>query len=170
MKTSLLLFAFVSGVLLTSMQAATRTVDQPATVLSVAIHQTPSDPSVTSPLDSPLQPEVYSYDIGIRVGAIVYRTRYDSTLEYLPAVFSENHAIQVSLKNHLMYVDLPGDRAARMVIEGRTYVGTQISYYGNPPPKGFPLHRGPVQWASSKPGQHIVDGELGLDCHRLTFQ
>jgi hypothetical protein len=118
MKKTLWLFAFVSG-LLTSMHAATKNGDQSATVVNVGIHHVHSDLSNPSSLDLPLQPEIYSYDIDIRVGSTVYRTRYDSALDYLPAAFTGNHPLQVNLKNHAMYVTLPGDRRARLIVEGR---------------------------------------------------
>lgn len=118
MKKTLWLFVFVSG-LFTSMHAATNTGDQSATVVSVEIHQAQSDFANAGSLDLPLQPEVHSYDIDIRVGSTVYRTRYESSLDYLPAVFTGNHSLQVNLRNHAMYVTLPGDRWARLMVEGR---------------------------------------------------
>jgi len=120
MKTSVMLFVLVSGVLLASTHAATKTEDQPAIVVSVEPHDLQSNSNHGGPLDLPLQPEVYSYDIGIRVGSTIYRTRYASAFDYLPAVFATNHPIQVSLGDHMMYVTVPGDRALRMAIESRS--------------------------------------------------
>src|SRR5258708_37787826 len=120
MKTSVMLFVLVFGVLLASTHAATKTEDQPAIVVSVETHDAQSNSNHGGPLDLPLQPEVYSYDIGIRVGSTIYRTRYASDFDYLPAVFATNHPIQVSLGDHVMYVSLPGDRALRMAIESRS--------------------------------------------------
>jgi hypothetical protein len=119
MKKGLLLFVFVSGGLLTNMQAATKGGDQTATVVSVENHSNQSDSGNTGSVDSPLQTEVYSYDIGIRVGSTIYRTRYDSTLDYLPAAFAAQQSIHVRLGTHVMYVTLPGDQRARIIIESR---------------------------------------------------
>jgi hypothetical protein len=69
-----------------------------------------------------LQSAVYSYDISIRLGSTVYRTGYDSAFDELPSVFATNHPVQVNLKKHVMYVELPGDRALQMAIESRTAV------------------------------------------------
>jgi len=118
MKKISWLFVVVSG-LLTSMHAATNTGDQSATVVSVEIHSAQSDFANAGSLDLPLQPEIHSYDIDIRVGSTVYRTRYESSLDYLPAAFTGNHPLQVNLKNHAMYVTLPGDRQTRLIVEGR---------------------------------------------------
>jgi len=121
MKNSFMRLVLVCGALLQSMHAATKTGDQPATVVSVERHDTQSGSSFAggNPSDSPLQPQSYSYDIGIRVGSAVYRTRYDSALDYLPAAFAANHPIQVHLMKRAVYVTLPDDRAVRMAVGRR---------------------------------------------------
>ena len=120
MKTSVMLFVLVSGVLSASVHATARTEDQSAIVVSVEPHDPQSTFNYGGPSDLPLQPQVYSYDIGIRVGSIIYRTSYDSAFEDLPAAFTANNPIQVDLRNHVMYVTLSGDRAVRMAIESRS--------------------------------------------------
>jgi hypothetical protein len=120
MKTSVMPFVLMSGVLLGSMQAAAKTEDQPAIVVSVQTHSPQCNSNYAGPLDLPLQPQVYSYDIGIRVGSSIYRTSYASAFDYLPAVFAPHHTIQVNLGDHAIYVTLPGDRAVRMAIESRS--------------------------------------------------
>src|SRR3981081_4464275 len=119
MKTSVMLFVLMSGVLLGSVHAAAKAEDQPAIVVSAENQGPQSSPNYAGPLDIPLQPQIYSYDIGIRVGSAIYRTSYASSFDYLPAVFAPNHPIQVNLGDHVMYVTLPGDRAVRMAIEIR---------------------------------------------------
>ena len=120
MKTSVMLFVLVSSVLSASMHAAARPEDQPAIVVSVELHDPQSNSNYAGPLDLPLQPQVYSYEIGIRVDSTIYRTSYDSAVDNLPAVFTTNHPIQVSLGNHVMHVTLPGGRAVRMAIASRS--------------------------------------------------
>jgi len=116
MKTSATLFALMSGVLSASMHGAAKTEDQPAIVVSVENHDPQSNSNYAGPLDLPLQPQIYSYDIGIQVGSTLYRTSYASAFDYLPAVFATNHPIQVDLGDPVMYVTLPDDRAVRMPI------------------------------------------------------
>ncbi|PYX57096.1 MAG: hypothetical protein DMG76_12615 [Acidobacteria bacterium] len=116
MKTSATLFALMSGVLSASMHGAAKTEDQPAIVVSVENHDPQSNSNYAGPLDLPLQPQIYSYDIGIQVGSTLYRTSYASAFDYLPAVFATNHPIQVDLGDHVMYMTLPDDRAVRMPI------------------------------------------------------
>jgi len=113
--------------------AAAKTGDQPATVVSVERHDNPSsfDYAGSNPSDGPLQSENYSYDIRIRVGSAVYRTRYDSVLDYLPAVFATNRPIQVNLMKHVAYVTLPDDRAVRMTVESRRNVPDTSRQAGN---------------------------------------
>jgi hypothetical protein len=119
MKNNLLLLVIVSGVLSTSLNAATESGYQPATVVSVESHRTPSNNDGGDPSDAPLQSVVNSYEIGIRLGSTVYRTSYDSAFEDLPSIFSPNHPVEVNLKGHVMYVELPGDRPVEMAIESR---------------------------------------------------
>jgi hypothetical protein len=119
MKTSATPFVLMSGVLSASMHGAAKTEDQPAIVVSVENHDRQST-NYAGPLDLPLQPQIYSDHIGIRVGSTLYRTSYASAFDYLPAVFATNHPIQVNLGDHVMYVTLPGDRAVRMPIESRS--------------------------------------------------
>ena len=120
MKTSVMLIVLMSGVLLGSVHAAAKTEDQPAIVVSVENQGPRSNSNYAGPLDLPLQPQIYSYDIGVRVGSTIYRTTYASAFDYLPAVFAPNHPIQVNLGDHVMYVTVPGDRAVRMAIESRS--------------------------------------------------
>jgi hypothetical protein len=125
MRKSLALLAVVTGVLLASMYASTKSEHQSATVISVESHETPSNYAGSNPSDAPLQSEVYSYDIGIRLGCTVYRTRYDSAFDYLPSVFAPNHAVNVNLQKRVLEVSLPGDRTVRMAIDGRNSVKDQ---------------------------------------------
>ena len=121
MKNRFMLCVLVFGLASASVLAAAKTGDQPATVVSVERLDNPSssDHAGSNPSDVPLQSESYSYDIRIRVGSAVYRTRYDSALDYLPAGFATNRPIQVNLMKHVAYVTLPDDRAVRMTVESR---------------------------------------------------
>ena len=123
MKTSMMLFVLVSGVLSASVHATAKTEDQSAIVVTVEPHDPQSNSNYGGPSDLPLQPQVYSYDIGIRVGSIIYRTSYDSAFDDLPAVLATNHPIQVNLGNHVMCVTLPGDRTVRLAIESHRALG-----------------------------------------------
>jgi hypothetical protein len=124
MKTNFILLVLVSGLLLGTMHAATKTVDQTATVVSVDSHepQYNSNYAGTNPSDFPLQSELYHYDIAARVGSTIYRISYDSALDYLPSVFANNHPIQVNLRKHVMYVTLPDEGEVRLPIESRSDV------------------------------------------------
>ncbi len=121
LKKSFTLLALVSGVLLASMHATTKAGYQTATVISVQSRETPPNLNYTgsNPSDAPLQAQVYSYDVGIRLGCTVYRTRYDSAFDYLPSVFAPNHSIEVNLGKRVIEVSLPGDRTVRMGIDSR---------------------------------------------------
>jgi hypothetical protein len=131
MKNSLLLFAIVSGGLLTNMQAATKAGYQPATVVSVESGATPSNNDGGNPSDAPLQSAVNSYDIAVRVADTVYRTSYEAAFDDLPSIFALNHPVQINLKKRVMVVDLPGDGAVEMAIEGRTRDNSATPMVGN---------------------------------------
>jgi hypothetical protein len=122
MKTKLMLLVLVSGVLLESMHAATKTVGQTATVISVESRESQSNSNYagTNWSESPLQSKTYQYDIAARVGSTIYRTSYDSALDFVPSVFATNGPIQVNLRKHVMYVTLPNMGEVRLSVESRT--------------------------------------------------
>jgi hypothetical protein len=124
MKTLLafIAIALTSGMLSASVHSATKPGYQSGTVVSVETHETPSNYAGSNPSDAPLQSEVYSYDIGIQLGCTVYRTRYDSAFDYLPAAFATDHPIEIKPGKHVLHVILPGDRDLRMGIDGRRAV------------------------------------------------
>jgi hypothetical protein len=122
MKNAFMLFAIVSGALLTSAQAATKAGFQTAKVVSVESRAIPSNNFGDNPSDAPLQSEVNSYNIAIVLGGTVYETRYDSALDQLPASFAPNRSVQVNLKNHVMDVNLPDDSTLQMAIESHASV------------------------------------------------
>jgi hypothetical protein len=119
MRNSLLLFLLVFGILLTGLSAGTKQEYHSATVVSVANHETQSNYVGDNLSDAPLQSQVYSYDIGIRLNCTLYVVRYDSATDYLPSVFAPNRAVNVDLHKHDMYVNFPGDRWVRLGIDSR---------------------------------------------------
>jgi hypothetical protein len=123
MRKHLMLSVVVCGVLLISLHSGARqtTKDgyQSATVISVEKHASTSNYVGDNPIDAPLQADDYSYDIGIRLECNVYVGRYESATDYLPSVFAPNHAVDVRLQKHLIYVSLPfSDREVKMGIVG----------------------------------------------------
>ena len=89
----------MSGVLSGSVHAVAKAEDQPALVVSVENHGPQSNSNDAGPLDLPLQPRIYPYDVGIRAGSTIYRTRvppaYGSKL-----VFQINNSIsEAELRN-----------------------------------------------------------------------
>jgi hypothetical protein len=120
MKETFVLLMLLSGGLLTCAHAKTNQQFQSARVVSVDTHETPSNYVGDSPMDAPLQADVHSYDIGIRVDCTVYTVRYESGLDYLPSVFTLNHAVTVGLGKHVMNVALPGDREIKLGIVYRS--------------------------------------------------
>ena len=110
------------GVLSVCAQAATRRQYQPATVVSVQERETLFNNAGSNPSDAPLQAEVYSYDIGIRLNCTIYRVRYDSAFDYLPPVFVPNNTVEVNPQKHVLYLSLAGNREVRMGIGGRSRV------------------------------------------------
>jgi hypothetical protein len=120
MKKTLILFVLVLGVLSIHLQAATKRVYQPATVVSVENHLTESNYVGDNPSDAPLQSTVYAYDIGIQLNCVEYVGRYLSAFDYFPSVFTPNNTIQVNRQKHVLYVSLPGSRDVKMGIASRS--------------------------------------------------
>jgi hypothetical protein len=123
MKKILMVFGLMLSTLLVILHADTKRESkdqyQTATVVSVNRHVAESNYVGGNPSDAPLQAEDYSYDIGIRLNCSIYVGRYESATDYLPAVFSPRHAVDVRLQKHVMYVSLPeSDREVRMGITG----------------------------------------------------
>jgi len=79
---------------------------QPGTVLSVDKYVAPTY-YTGSPVDAPLQPREYSYDVGIRVDCTTYVGRYESAINYLPSSITPNHPVQVLLRKHTLCVWMP---------------------------------------------------------------
>ncbi|MGA8153969.1 MAG: hypothetical protein WB952_23665 [Terriglobales bacterium] len=82
---------------------------QPAVVVSVVKHETPSNYIGGNPADGPLQARNYAYEIGIRLDCDVYVGLYQSAVHYLPSGFAPNNRVDVRLRKHVMYVSLPFD-------------------------------------------------------------
>src|SRR5882757_6886897 len=122
MKNTFVLFVIVFGALLTSGHAATKAGYQPAKVVSVESRAIPSNDIGDNPSDAPLQPEVYSDEVGILLGSTVYQARYDSAFNQLPSTIAPDHSVQVNLKKHVVDVNLPDDRTLPMTIESRASV------------------------------------------------
>jgi hypothetical protein len=118
MKSILVLLAVLSAGVAVCAHADTKSRYQSATVVSVDTHQTPST-YIGTATDAPLQTEVYSYDIGIRLNCTVYTVRYDSGLDTLPSLFTPNHEIEVSLQKRSMNIAFPGERSLKLGIAGR---------------------------------------------------
>jgi hypothetical protein len=116
--------------LLTAVFADSRSGYEPATVIGVRHHETPSNYVGSNPSDAPLQARVYDYDVAIRLNCTVYQVRYESETNYMPAVFAPNHAVDVSLAKRFLYVSLPADRELRLGIESRRRLDSEACSSG----------------------------------------
>ena len=88
---------------------------QQAIVVNVDKYEAPSVFGGGNPSDSPLQPEVYAHDIGLKMNCDLYVGRYQSAIDYLPSAFARDHIVDVRLQNHVLYVSLPNrDRELEM--------------------------------------------------------
>ncbi|HST12015.1 MAG TPA: hypothetical protein VLL05_16680 [Terriglobales bacterium] len=120
MKKAFALCLLASSALLATAHA-TNNDYQSATVVSV--ENNPATAVDSSSSDAPLRAETYSYNIGIRLGGVVYQATYNSAFEDVSPVFAANQTVQVDLKHNTMLVALPGNRTIPMAIEERTGVG-----------------------------------------------
>lgn len=120
MKKALALCVLMSSALLATVHATTNNDYEPATVVSVESNPAAAADGASS--DAPLRATTYSYNIGIRLGGVVYQATYNSAFEDVSPVFAANQTVQVDLKHNTMYVALPGNRTIPMAIEERTGV------------------------------------------------
>jgi hypothetical protein len=124
MKKIFVLCALVSSLMLTNLLATTNQDFQSATVVSVENGTKPRVNEVNSS-DAPLLAASYSYNVGIRLGDIVYQTSFTSAFDDVSAVFAANQALQASRKGNVLYITLPGNRMVPMAIEGRSPARTR---------------------------------------------
>jgi len=87
-------------------QETTKDTYASGTVLNVDKHVRESN-YLGTPTDTPLQPEYYGYDVGIRVNCTVYTARYESALDNMPVTLAPDHTVQVSLQKHTLHVRMP---------------------------------------------------------------
>jgi hypothetical protein len=71
-----------------------------------------------------LRADLYTYNIGIRLGNVVYQAAYNSAFADVSPVFANNQSVQVDLQHNIVYVTLPGNRTIPMAIENRTGAGS----------------------------------------------
>ncbi len=122
MKRVLALCVLVSSALLATVHATNNPDYQNATVVSVESNSATPVEAATS--DAPLRADLYTYNIGIRLGHVVYQAAYNSAFADVSPVFADNQSVQVDLHNNIMYVTLPGNRTIPMAIENRTGAGS----------------------------------------------
>lgn len=128
MKRVLSISVLLSALLVVYLHAQSKHMSgyETATVLTVDKHVAPTYTVGVSPSDTPLEPEVFAYNIGVRLNCNVYVGRYESAINYLPSVFAPNHAVDVRLDKHLMLVSLPdSDRIVKMGIVSHKHLGDQ---------------------------------------------
>jgi hypothetical protein len=117
MKKLITILALMCCAWLTYLYADTKQGYQLATVVKVEKYEVPSNYVGGSATDAPLQPEVYAYDIGLKVNCDVYVGRYQSATDYLPSIFARNHEVDVRVQKHILFVSLPdSDRDVKMGI------------------------------------------------------
>lgn len=121
MKKFLILLALICCALVALVYADTKGNYQQATVVKVDKYDTASVFGGGNPSDAPSQPEVFAYDIGLKVNCDVYVGRYQSAFDYLPPIFAANHAVDVRVQKHILYVSLPdSDREVKMGVVGHS--------------------------------------------------
>jgi hypothetical protein len=117
MKKSIAILALMCCAWLTFLDASTKQGYQQATVVKVEKYEAASTYVGGGATDAPLQPEVYAYDIGLKVNCDVYVGRYESATDYLPSIFARNHEVDVRVQKHILFVSLPdSDRDVKMGI------------------------------------------------------
>ena len=112
-------------VLYASSGSKTQSRDLPGKVVGLEKRdvQSPGD-RLTTPTDAPLSAQYFSYDVAVRVNCEVYVARYDTSFDYVPAVFHPGQDIQVRTTRHVMYLDAPDNPEFRLPIVHRSADGS----------------------------------------------
>ena len=79
-------------------------------------------PGGSNPPDAPLASRVYSYEVSIRFGCEVYVVRYQTPFHYLPSAFTPGQRVELQLRKHEMYFDLPSNGDLRLPIIRRRHL------------------------------------------------
>lgn len=90
-----------------------------ATVVSVEVHDTPTNYVGDNPADAPLQVQAYSYDITLRTGCASYIAQYDTPIDYLPSAFVAGGTVDIIAKRHTILANLPTGEEALLIIHHR---------------------------------------------------
>lgn len=128
MKRVLSVSVLLTALLVVYLHAQTKHMSgyETATVVSVDKYVAPTYTIGISPSDTPLEPEVFAYNVGVRLNCNVYVGRHESAINYLPSVFAPNRTVDVRLDKHLMIVSLPDtDRIVKMGIISHKHIGDQ---------------------------------------------
>jgi len=91
---------------------------QTGTIVSVQENHRSSNYVGDTPSDAPLQAEMHSYDVMVRVDCQMYVGRYSSAFDYLPDVLTSGREVEVRVHMHMMVITLPGEQAFRMALAG----------------------------------------------------
>jgi hypothetical protein len=113
---SLILFAPLVSANATKRDSGKKNQYLPGTVVTVQKHKAESNYVGDNPSDAPLQSSAFAYDVSLRVSCGTYVGRYQSALNYLPAVFTPNRPVEVRFQKHVMYVEVPGEQEYKMGI------------------------------------------------------
>jgi len=88
------------------------------TVVRVERHEAPERLSRgDNPSDAPMaDPEVFAYDVTVRVNCGTYVGRYQSWYDHIPSVLRVDEKIQLRLARSTMYVAVPNERDVELSI------------------------------------------------------
>ena len=77
---------------------------------------TPAVREGADPVRTPLQSHSYLYNVSVQLNCDVYVGRYQSELDDLPASLSSHNSVQVRVRKHVMYLNLPGDTVEMKIV------------------------------------------------------
>ena len=63
--------------------------------------------SLGSPSDAPLQANVFTYEVSVRVDDKILVARYESEIDYLPATFRSGKSVTIRTEGHRIYFKEP---------------------------------------------------------------
>jgi hypothetical protein len=111
----------VTGLYARKSPVNTQSQSSEGSVVAVSEQRLQSNYVGDNPSDAPLQPEVHSYDVTVRVNCLTYVGHYNSEFDYLPSVLTTGRKVEVRAQRHLIYISVPGEDEYKMAIVGHPH-------------------------------------------------
>jgi hypothetical protein len=111
-------FLVLAPLLVASLTAFARAGEayQSATAMRVQKQQADTPMAGDNPTDAPLRPDVYWYDVSLKVDCVIYVARYASSFDQSPPFFTVDRQVDVRVEKHVLYAHTLGANDTKLSI------------------------------------------------------